>query len=132
MESFSFFNRAFSWKIITLYWYASNDKNNDATELCITKGQEGFVVEWNVYNGPYNKPILDTLFVQLDKPAKSIKFDGLPENVVPIIKATKTIKCTYQSELEEYIERQQVWVLLNFSMTDYASQGKKDYLILLT
>jgi hypothetical protein len=99
-------------------------RNNDATELCMTKGQEGFVVGWNTIKGSYDKPVLDTLFVQLDKPAKPIKIDGLPENVVPITKATKTIKCTYQSDLEESIERQQVWVLPNFSMTDYASQGK--------
>jgi hypothetical protein len=99
-------------------------RNNDATELCITKGQEGFVVGWNAIKGPQNKPVLDTLFVQLDKPAKTIKINGLPENVVPITKATKTIKCVYQSDLEESIERQQVWVLPNFSMTDYASQGK--------
>jgi hypothetical protein len=99
-------------------------KNNDATELCITKGQEGFVAGWNAIRGPYNKLVLDTLFVKLDRPAKTIKIDGLPENVVPITRATKTIKCTYQSDLEESIERQQVWVLPNFSMTDYASQGK--------
>src|SRR5882762_10076309 len=28
------------------------------------------------------------------------------------------------SDLKEYIHRSQVWVLLNFSMTDYTSQGK--------
>jgi hypothetical protein len=27
-------------------------KNNDATELCITKGQEGFVAGWNAIKGP--------------------------------------------------------------------------------
>jgi hypothetical protein len=104
-------------------------KNNDATELCITKGQEGFVAGWNAIKGPYDKPVLDTLFIQLDKPAKTIKIDGLPENVIPITKATKPTKCIYQSDLEESVERQQVWILPNFSMTDYASQ---DHLMLLT
>ena len=99
-------------------------KNNDATELCITKGQEGFVAGWNAIKGPHGKPVLDTLFVHLDKPAKTVKIDGLPENVVPITKATKTVTCTYQSDLQESVERQQVWVLPNFAMTDYASQGK--------
>src|SRR5215471_20565373 len=99
-------------------------RNNDATELCITKGQEGFVAGWNAVKGPHGKPVLDTLFIHLDNPAKNIKIDGLPENVVPIVKATKTVKCIYQSDLEESIERQQVWVLPNFAMIDYASQGK--------
>jgi hypothetical protein len=38
-------------------------RNNDATELCITKGQEGFVVGWQDKKGPHGKRILDTLFV---------------------------------------------------------------------
>ena len=48
-------------------------KNNDATELCITKGQEGYVVGWKAANGPYDQKILETLFVKLDHPAKTIK-----------------------------------------------------------
>ena len=68
--------------------------------------------------------MLDTLFVKLDKPAKSVKIDGLPENVVPIVKSVKTVKCVFPSDLAEYVNRSQVWVLPNFSMTDYASQGK--------
>jgi len=34
------------------------------------------------------------------------------------------VKCVLPSDLAEYVERSQVWVLPNFSMTDYASQGK--------
>jgi len=44
-------------------------RNNDATELCITKGQEGFVVGWQAEKGPHGKRVLDTLFVKLDKAA---------------------------------------------------------------
>jgi len=33
---------------------------------------------------------LNTLFIKLDNPAKIIKIDGLPENVVPITRAQKT------------------------------------------
>ena len=99
-------------------------RNNDATELCITKGQEGFVVGWQAKKGPHGKRILDTLFVKLDKPSKTIQIPGLPENVVPLVKGTKTITCTFPSDLKESIERQQVWVLPNFAMTDYAAQGK--------
>ena len=66
----------------------------------------------------------DTLFIKLDKPAKTVKIDGLPENVVPITRGSKNIECTFASDLKEYIHRSQVWVVLNFSMTDYTSQGK--------
>src|SRR5580704_8592105 len=99
-------------------------RNNEATELCITKGQEGFVVGWQSVIGPHGKQVLDTLFVELDHPPRTIQIPGLPENVVPIVKDKKTIQCTFPSDLKVNIERQQVWVLLNFAMTDYASQGK--------
>ena len=99
-------------------------RNNDATKLCITKGQEGFVVGWQAEKGPHGKRVLDTLFVKLDKPAKTIQIPGLPENVVSLVKGAKTIKCIFPSDLKKDIERQQVHVLPNFAMTDYASQGK--------
>jgi hypothetical protein len=99
-------------------------RNNDATELCITKGQEGHVVGWQAGRGIHGQHVLDTLFIKLDKPAKIVKIDGLPENVVPITRGSKNIECTFSSDLKEYIHRSQVWVLLNFSMTDYTSQGK--------
>src|SRR6267154_144103 len=99
-------------------------RNNDAMELCITKGQEGHVVGWQAGRGIYGQLVLDTLFIKLDKPAKTVKIDGLPENVIPITRGSKNIECTFSSDLKEYIHRSQVWVLLNFSMTDYTSQGK--------
>ena len=99
-------------------------RNNDATELCITKGQEGHVVGWQASRGAHGQCVLDTLFVKLDKPAKIVKIDGLPENVVPITRGTKTVECMFSSDLKEYISRSQVWILPNFSMTDYTSQGK--------
>jgi len=49
---------------------------------------------------------------------------GLPKNVVPIVMATKTVDCIFPNDMKESIERQQVWVLPNFAMTDYAAQGK--------
>jgi len=58
-------------------------RNNDATELCITKGQEGHVVGWQSYKAVFRKSILDTLFVQLDNPPKLVQIPGLPNNVVP-------------------------------------------------
>ena len=40
-------------------------RHNDATELCITKGQEGVVVGWNASIGKHSRLTLETLFVQL-------------------------------------------------------------------
>jgi hypothetical protein len=104
-------------------------KNNDATELCIIKGQEGFVVGWQAEKGPHEKRILDTLFVKLHKPAKVIQIPGLPENVVPLVKGTKTITCVFPSDLKDSIECQQVNVLPNFAMTDM--QAKENLKILM-
>jgi hypothetical protein len=99
-------------------------RNNDATELCITKGQEGHVVGWDAKLGTSGQRILETLFVKLDRPAKTIQIEGLPENVVPLIKNSRSIQCLCPSDVTLTISRSQVSVLPNFSMTDYASQGK--------
>jgi len=69
-------------------------------------------------NPNYQDP---TLFVKLHKSAKVIQIPGLPENVVPLVKGTKTITCVFPSDLEESVERQHVNFLPNFAMTDYAS-----------
>jgi len=53
-----------------------------------------------------------------------VKFDGLPENVVPIAKMSQTIEYTMKSDLIRMVEHEQCCVLPNFSMTDYGSQGK--------
>ena len=66
---------------------------NDATECCITKGAEATVVNWQSYIGPENQNTLDTLFVKLKDPPKSVKIEGLPENVVPITSHTTSIEC---------------------------------------
>jgi hypothetical protein len=89
-------------------------RNNDATELCITKGQEGYVVGWQTSDSPYGTQILDTLFVKLDKPAKNIKLDGLPENVVPLTRTSRSITCTTPSGIEIPLIWSQIQVLLDF------------------
>lgn len=99
-------------------------RNNEATELCITKGQEGYVAGWQSAIGPYGQLILDTLFVKLDKPAKIIQLEGLPENVVPLAMISSSALCVTPSGIAIKIKRSQVPVLPNFAMTDYASQGK--------
>ena len=74
--------------------------------------------------GPNEQHILETLFVNLDCPAKTIQIEGLPENVAPLLKNSKSIQCLCPSDLTVSISCSQVSVLPNFAMTDYASQGK--------
>ncbi|KAK0189189.1 hypothetical protein F5146DRAFT_1104505 [Armillaria mellea] len=91
-------------------------QHNAATELGITKGQEGTVYAWQSSQGSKGQCVLDTLFVLLLNPPSLVQFDGLPLNVVPLVPTKNRVsmnlpgnKCT---------------VLPNFAMTDYASQGK--------
>jgi hypothetical protein len=95
-------------------------KHNYATELCITNGQEGFVVGWQATKDTSGKLALDTLFVKLDNPPQTVKFDGLIENIVPIVKVTQKIVCQFLNGLTESVERRQVAVQPNFAMTAHA------------
>jgi hypothetical protein len=73
-------------------------RNNDATELCITKRQKGHVVGWQAGRGIHDQLVLDVLFVKLVKPAKTVKIDGLPENVVPITRGSKNVECVFSCD----------------------------------
>ncbi|KAF9547537.1 hypothetical protein CPC08DRAFT_648754 [Agrocybe pediades] len=99
-------------------------RHNFATELCITKGQEGVVHGWDSSVGPDGKPCLDTLYVKLSNPPRNINIPGLDCNVVPIPKSSTTITCKLPDDSTVRVNRTQICVLPNFSMTDYASQGK--------
>ena len=99
-------------------------RHNDATELCITKGQEGFVAGWITIQGPDNQVCLETLFVRLSNPPSNVQFEGLPENVVPLTAMSQTVKCYLSDDTIIKINRKQINIPPNFSMTDYASQGK--------
>ncbi|KAI4294020.1 hypothetical protein K525DRAFT_213689 [Schizophyllum commune Loenen D] len=99
-------------------------RSNIATELCMTKGQEAVVYDWTASKGNQKQRILDVLYVKLVNPPKTVKIDGLEENVVPLSRESHTITCQLPNDREVKIERSQVPVVLNFAMTDYASQGK--------
>ena len=99
-------------------------RNNDATELCITKGQEAYVVGWDAVDGPNGENVLETLYLKLKDPPKDIQIPNLARNVIPMSKTSKKIKCSLSNDHEITIVRQQINVLPNFSMTDYGSQGK--------
>ncbi|KDR73768.1 hypothetical protein GALMADRAFT_71756 [Galerina marginata CBS 339.88] len=101
-------------------------RNNDAVELCITKGQEAVVVGWDAEKKLRGeKECLNTLFVRLVKPPRSIEIPGLPLNVVPIPATVVTVDINMpQDGHHQSIKRCQVNVLPCFAMTDYASQGR--------
>ncbi|KAF8973570.1 hypothetical protein BDZ97DRAFT_1648442 [Flammula alnicola] len=99
-------------------------RRNDATELCITKGQEAIVVGWDSSAGPLGKQVLDTLFVKLVNPPQQVNLPDLPTNVVPLTRVSTRVTCSLKSGVNVTIQRQQVLVLPNFAMTDYSSQGK--------
>ena len=48
----------------------------------------------------------------------------MPENVIPIVKTSNRINCEFPNGHVQTINREQVDILLNFAMTDYASQGR--------
>jgi hypothetical protein len=99
-------------------------RNNEATELCITKGQEAVVIGWDSFEGLYGRQVLETLFVHLISPPKNIQLADLPSNVVSLMKISSSIQCKTKSDQSIRIGRRQVPTLLNFAMTDYSSQGK--------
>ncbi|TFK67657.1 hypothetical protein BDN72DRAFT_770433 [Pluteus cervinus] len=99
-------------------------RTNLATELCMTKGQEGFVYNWISGKGTKNQDVLYTLFVRLANPPRNIQFEGLPQNVVPIYRTTTRVMVSLPLGPDIPVSRTQVEVLPNFSMTDYSSQGK--------
>ncbi|KAJ7476503.1 hypothetical protein FB451DRAFT_1033244 [Mycena latifolia] len=99
-------------------------RNNDATELCMTKGQDRTVVGWQEATGASGQNLLDTLFLKLTKPPKTIKIPDLPENVVALTRNSNKIWSSLPDDTTVNIVREQVSVLPNFAMTDYSSQGK--------
>lgn len=54
-------------------------KHNDATECSITNGAEATVVSWQTTKGPEGQHVLDTLFVRLKNPPKTMNIPGLPD-----------------------------------------------------
>ena len=84
---------------------------NIATELCITKGQEGTIAGWDSKPGSYGKEILETLFVRLTDLPKPIQLDGLPLNVVPIVKIASSVKCRLIDDQAHCVDCLQVPIL---------------------
>lgn len=99
-------------------------KHNEATEAGVTNGAEGTVIGWNSRPIGDGKETLETVFVKLKITATVIQVPGLPDNVVPVAAYTKSIAVRLGDDSSVLVSRTQVPVLLNFSMTDYGSQGR--------
>ena len=99
-------------------------RRNYATEICMTRGQEGYVVGWQSKTGSKGQRMLDTLFIELKNSPVEVHIDGLPKNVVPLYLTTNNIQAYLPNDERFHISRTQVEVLVNFAMTDFGSQGK--------
>ena len=99
-------------------------RNNAATEMGITKGQEAIVHAWDSHKSKDEKDVLDTLFVELSNPPFPVKLDDLALNVVPLTRTSVTTCCRLPDDSSLTLSRSQIEVHPNFAMTDYASQGK--------
>lgn len=99
-------------------------KSNEATELCATNGAEATIHSWDFFLDHLGRKILNTLFVKLENPPRHVSIPGLPEDVIPLTRARESIPCTLPDDSIMWISREQVHVLPNFAMTDFASQGR--------
>ncbi|PPQ73943.1 hypothetical protein CVT24_012551 [Panaeolus cyanescens] len=99
---------------------------NVATELCITRGQEATVVAWTSSSIPAFRDLraLDTLYVKLKNPPKTVRIPGLPDNVVPLGRNVNTVDARLPSDKFIRIARSQIPILPAFSITDFGAQGK--------
>ncbi|PVF91923.1 hypothetical protein CPB86DRAFT_777588 [Serendipita vermifera] len=98
-------------------------KENQATELCVTNGAEGFVRGWQTHK-ERGVHVLDVVFVELKNPPRSPHVSGLPPNVVPIVPTSNDISITLPTDETITIRRTQVPLLPNFAMTVHSSQGR--------
>ncbi|KAG6834237.1 hypothetical protein H0H93_011007, partial [Arthromyces matolae] len=98
-------------------------KNNVATELGITNGQEATVFGWKEGVGNFGQRIIETLFVNLVNPPTDVQFEGLPKNVVPLSRTSVNVQCQLPDDKTLHVMRSQVDVQINFAMTDFASQA---------
>ncbi|EKM77712.1 hypothetical protein AGABI1DRAFT_101451 [Agaricus bisporus var. burnettii JB137-S8] len=69
-------------------------KHNFATELCITNGQEAIVEGWQSKRVDKDIQALEVVFVKLINPPTTVRFDILPDNVVPITPVNTVFSCS--------------------------------------
>ena len=64
------------------------------------------------------------IFVELKNPPTPVKLKGLPLNTVPICRAKQSLYVGFSNKHLLGVNRDQIPLLPNFAMTDYASQGR--------
>lgn len=110
-------------------------RENLATPLGVTNGQEATVVGWksspiasnSANDSSAGRLKLDVLFVKLIRNGKDdrpVQIPGLKENIVPLHPVSRPTRVMMPNDEEISIQRKIVPVLPNFAMTDYACQGK--------
>ncbi|KAK0186574.1 hypothetical protein F5146DRAFT_935753, partial [Armillaria mellea] len=97
---------------------------NSAMELSIMKWQKCTVHSWIETIGSQGLKVLNTLFVKLIYPPQDMNILGLPMNMVPLICTLQTILCYLADNSIIKINRSQVEIIPNFTMTNYCLQGK--------
>jgi len=70
-------------------------RNNDATELCITKGRKAMLWDGKRVEA-YMATCIEHAFIKTRQTCKDGKIDGLPENVVPITRGSKCRVCLFK------------------------------------
>ena len=88
---------------------------NYATEICMTRGQEGFVHGWQSKRGLNGQLVINTLFVRLKDPPTHVEVLGLPENVVLVYPMTTNIDTMLPNDEKLHITHTQVEVLAVWS-----------------
>lgn len=99
-------------------------KANQATELCATNGAEATVYSWDYFTDHTGRKYLNTLFVSLKDPPRHVQVNGLPEDVIPVVRIRDRMPFTLLNDKLMFITREQVQVLPNFAMSDFTSQGR--------
>jgi hypothetical protein len=85
-------------------------RNNNATDLCITRGQEAQVVGWTSRRMQSGRHCLEVIYVELIKPPHDVFVPNLPRNVVPLTRLSETVEarlstdeyCTYAYRVCKY------------------------------
>ncbi|KAI0349808.1 hypothetical protein OH77DRAFT_1577497, partial [Trametes cingulata] len=84
-------------------------KTNEATELCATNGAPGRVAGWESHSDVEGREYLDVLFIRLIDPPQTVQLDGLPENVIPITRLKRSVRCTLPiGDITISVQREQV------------------------
>ncbi len=62
--------------------------------------------------------------MKLVKSPQTIQLPHLPENDIPVIATPTSIGCILKNNRKLTVNKYQIWLLLNFAITDYYSQGQ--------